>query len=191
MYIPKLSNSIANFRRFIFPLSGNSDNAVARIADVNYVINKINTTLPYRAIAFSLTSNKNGVTMMTVVNGGGGDECVVCDPCGPGQDCGSVECYLPCRFVGAKASVISGIVQLALGVYEITLNNAFEFVTNPRSVGVYPSALPSRAQQIEVSSIVNNKFQIRTFDNNVPSGLVLRNHAFKMEFYVYNINDLK
>lgn len=193
MYISKIINAIANNPfRFGRILGANGDQAVARLADLNSVIDKINRQSPYRAVVVSISTDNNSVKMMRIVNGGPDDtKCVACSPCGPGEDCGSVECEEACQFVGGASMVITNITMVALGIYDVTLNNAMPFVNNPRTFGVYPAALPSKDDQIEVGPLVGNVFQIRTYRAGAPSGLILRNHAFRLEFYVYNMKDLK
>jgi len=189
MPLNRIVNSVANARKFI--LGGFGNNALARLSDVNAIVDQINNLDAYRNVHFELTSSNNGVTMRSLISGSGivgcsGCDCTVvggCDAdCQDGDTCGKKN---------AAYLVITGVTQLALGVYELTLNPNMPFMANPRTYGMFVSQLENITHQVQVSKIYNtNKIKVETFIAGVPSGLVLRNTPFIFNIYPQKKSDL-
>lgn len=188
--INQIVNNVANARNFILGAFGN--NALARLADVNKVVNAFNNLNVYRNVHFGLSSNNNSVTFESFVSGSSTPDCVPCSSIWPS----CVNCNAECERSGEcgknnnASLVITGVAQLAVGVYELTLNPNLNITTNPRSYGMFVSQLEDITHQVQISKIVAGKIKIETFISGVPSGLVLRNTPFIFNLYPYSKKDL-
>jgi hypothetical protein len=192
MPLKRILNRVANNPfRFGRVLGANGDQANATLADVNTVVDQMNNLNAYRNVHFALKSTNNGIVMKSLISGSGivgcsGCDCTVvggCDAdCQDGDTCGKKD---------AAYSVITGAVQLALGVYELTLNTKMPFMANPKSYGMFVSQLEDITHQVQISKIYNtNKIKIETFISGVPSGLVLNNTPFMFNVYPMLKTDL-
>lgn len=193
MSIKRILNQVAsNPFRFGRALGARGDQAVARIADVNTVIDAYNNLNVYRNVHFGLTSSNNGIVFESFVSGSDNPDCEACTCTGPGT------CNAECQGVNGDCGnpksgslVITGVTQLALGVYELTLNPNMPFMANPRAYGMFVSQLENITHQVQISKIYNNnKIKIETFIAGVPSGLVLNKTPFIFNIYPDKRSDL-
>jgi len=192
--IPKLLNNVASVAtRFSRILGSRGDYATARLADVNSVIDSFNNLNVYRNVHFGLTSTNNGVVFESFVSGSSEPDCVACGSLWPS----CVNCNAECERSGEcgrnnnASLVITGVIQLALGVYEVSLNPNMPFMVNPRSYGMFVSQLEDITHRIQISKIYGgNKIKIETFISGVPSGLVLNNTPFIFNIYPLSKKDL-